>query len=312
MKVTVDNQIVRIFNHNGAEIVKNLFISDLNNQINFRWPSLLEYLELGSLLSNVSVFDQTQPIFTACVSTLCANEEKEVLCYVYDRLFAENLTQIKALPQINASFLLNAIKEQQQKPSFLEVEKVLSLALSTYETALLEKPSETIHNLILYLAWDRMCVCMARLFDYPATNPKFIKGIGFLKECLLESYQHIAQKGQTSPGIYRMLESLVYYQMREENLPKHTEAEWKVLSQSFPVLKPQDEILDLFYIDDAIFPEGKLKTEGENLDYHLTLDSPDSVNSRLALAQYMMDKIKGDDPHWNYVLRPKKIAYLNL
>lgn len=312
MKIIIDNQIVKFFIHDSNKVLKYPYIFNPDNHISFRWPSLLEYLELGSVLSNLPAFDQTQPLFVACISTLCAYEEKEVLLYMYDQLFAENLNQINALPQIKSSFLLQAIKEQRQRFSFLEVTKVLSSTLAANEAALSEKASHTMHDLILYLAWDRMCVCMARLFDYQSTDPKFIKGIGVLKECLIESYQHIAQQGRTTPGIYRMLESLLFYQMREENLQKHTPAEWTMLSQSFLALKAQDELVDIFYIDDAVVTVEKLKTEEETSEYYLTLDSPTSTNFRLSLAQYMMDKLKSEVTWWDYALRPKKIIHLTL
>lgn len=312
MKLVIDNQIVRILAHDATKIVKNPFISNPEHHISFGWPALLEYLGFGSVLSNLPVFDETQPLFVACISTLYANEEREVLFYVYDRLFAENLNQIKALPQINASFLLQAIREKRKKTFSLEVENVLTPALAAKEAALVDSASHTMHDLILYLAWDRMCVCMSHLFNHQSTDPKFVKGIDVLKECLIESYQHISQQGRTSPGLYRMLEALFFYQMRDENLPKHTAEEWTLLSQSFPFLKEQNELADFFYIDDAVSYEEKLTTGEEGSECYLTLDSPECVNSRLALANYMVAKLKTEVPDWGYVLRPKKIVYLNL
>ena len=181
---------------------------------------------------------------------------------------------------------------------------MLDPVLAAYETSLTENTSHTMHDLILYLAWDRMCVCMARLFDYQSTDPKFIKGIGVLRECLIESYQHIAQQARTIPSFYRMIEALFFYQVREENLQKHTAAEWTILSQSFEVLKEQDKLADFFYIDDAAILNQKVEED------YVTLDSPHKVNARLSLAQYMMDKLKSEVPSWGYTLHPKKIVYL--
>ncbi len=107
-----------------------------------------------------------------------------------------------------------------------------------------------------------------------------------------------------------MLEALVFYQMREENLQKHTPAQWTLLSQSFQVLKPEEKLADFFYIDDAMTVEELKEIEEENL--HLTLDSPDRVNSRLALARYMIDHLKSEIPQWQLVLRPTKVIYLDL
>lgn len=309
MKMIVDSRIVKLITSNSDRIRYNESLFNRDNYVSFRWPSLLEYLGHESVLSNLPAFDQNQPLFEACIWTLSTNEETEVLCQLYDLLFAENLNQIKALPQINTSFLLPAIKKQRQKNS-LEVEKMLSPALATYETSLTEKASHTMHDLILYLAWERMCVCMARLFDYQTKDPKFIKGIGVLKECLIESYQHIARQGRTTPGIYRMLEAFLFYQMREENLEKHNAEEWALLCQSFQILKDQDMLADFFYIDDAMIPEGELKSEEGDSAYYLTLDSPARVNARLLLAQYLIDKLKAEIRNWDYSLIPKKIIHL--
>jgi hypothetical protein len=306
MKIIVDNQIVKLFVSDPTKILDNSSIFNGENQINFRWPSLLEYLELGSILTNLSAFDSGEPLFKACVAALCANEEKEVIFHLYDRLFAENLTQISDLPQINPIFLLQAIEAQRQKVVFSEAQNMLSPALAAYETALTEKASHTMHDLILYLAWDRMCVWMARIFDYQSNDPKFIKGVSVLRECLIESYQHIAKQARTTPGIYRMLEAFVFYQMREENLEKLTVAEWTILSESFPMLKAQDKLVDFFYIDDAVIPEEDLNSP----ECYLTLDTSERVNTRLRLAQFMIDALKSEVPGWNYTLRPQKIIYL--
>jgi hypothetical protein len=311
MEITVDTQIVKMFAHQPAEVMENQIISDLNYPVRFGWPSLLEYLDLGLILSDLPSFDQTHSLFRECVEVLSRNEEQEVLFHVYDHLFTENLKQVKALPQVSSSFLLQAIKERRQKNSFLETEKILSRSLDPYEAALSDKASHTIRDLILYLAWDRMCVWMGRLFDYQSPDPTFIKGIAILKECLIESYQHITQQGQTSPGIFRMLESLVFYQMREENLHRHTQEEWTLLSQSLPLLKPHNELVDFFYIDDALVSKDNLNHNHENAGYHLTLDSSGRVHSRLVLAQYLLDQIKLSVPDWHYVLHSTKMIYLN-
>ena len=255
MKITIDNQVVSYFSLHPAQIAGNPSISKLKHPISFRWPSLLEYLGLGSIAANLPPFDQANPLFNACLETLWNKVEKEVLFHVYDRIFAENLTRIKALPQLNAPYLLQAIQERRRQSSFLAVEKVLSQTLGSYEAAFIEKPSYTIHDLILYLAWDRMCVCMSRLFDYQSADQNYIRGIEVFKECLIESYQHITLQGRTSPGIYRMLESLLFYQMREENLHKHTPTQWTLISRNFQALVPEDKLADVFYIDDAVTVE---------------------------------------------------------
>lgn len=290
----VDNQIIKKFCDPLNRL--NPCLLPMDNPIHFRWPSLLECLGLGSIFSNL---EPNQLLFEACIASLSENEDIEVIHHLYDRLFAENLNQINALPEIKSAFLLQAIKEHRGNSLFDPL-------LDVYEKLLTEKPSDTLHDLILYLAWDRMCVSSGRLFDYPSTNPKFIKGIGILKDCLIESYQHITEVGRTVPGIYRLLESLLFYHMREENLNKLNEHEWKVLSQSFEVLKAQDSLADFFYIDDAV------GVENDSSEIYLTLDSSHKVNSRLSFAACLMNKLKAEIPNWNYVLHPKKIVHFGL
>lgn len=302
MKIIVDNKIVKMFVSDPEKIATHPLISDPENQLGFRWPMLLEFLGLGSLFSDIPAFDENTPIFQAAVATLCDSEEQEVLFYVYDQIFTENLHQIKALRQMHPSFLLEAIREKQESFFSLETGRVIFPALEEYKSALLEKPSDTMHDLVLYLAWDRMCVCMARVFQYPSTNAKFIHGIGVLKACLLESYQHIREQGRTLPGIYRMLEAFFFYQMREENLQNHTDAEWKMLTQSFSVLKMEEDLADFSYIDDAV----GIEMEAE---CYLTLEVFDKVDLRLIWAQHMISRLNSEVPGFECVLNPKKIYY---
>jgi len=291
MEIVVDNRIVRLLAQKDVPILKNPLISDPNNHIGFRWASLLESLDLGALFLDLPLFDETLPLFMATVAALNAPHEGEVLFYLFDRLFTECLNQVKALPQINASLLLQAIMGR------IKEGNALSSPLKAYEGSFREKTADTMHDLILYLAWDRMCVWMAQIFNHPSTHPIFIQNIGVLRGCLIESYLHIAQNGKTEPGTFRMIEALFFYQMREENLQKPTADEWTMLSQSFPALKPQNELMDFFYIDD----------EGGSSCY-LTQDAPEIVGRRLALAHYVVDGLKSEILEWGYTLQPKNVV----
>ncbi len=217
-----------------------------DDQIQLNWPSLLELLGLGAIYLSLPVFDPTNPLFEATVSTLSLHGEREVVHHVYDHLFAECLRQIQTLPQLNAPSLIQAIEKVHQQS-----ESPLSAALGTYETAFKEKPADTMHDLILYLAWDRMCIWMGRLFDHQLSHANFIQALEYLKECLIESYLHISQDGRTIPGIYRMIEALFFFEMREENLQKHSASDWDLLSKSFPALSSQDELIDDYHLDGA-------------------------------------------------------------
>lgn len=309
MKLFIDNIIVKALSHNHKDILSQPLIADIHNEIIFGWPSLLEFLELGNLFKNLAGFDQSQPIFQAYLVTLSAKQEVEVVQYLFDTLFAECLAQIKSLPEINPIFLLDKIKMEQEKSSFQEIEKMLSPTLNYYEISFRENSSQMMHNLILYLAWDRMCVYVSRLFDHPSNDFNFIKNLEVLKNCLIESFQYITQDGRTVPGFYRLAEALFYFYMREENLQKHLEAEWLILNQSVSGFNSQDELADLLYIDQAITLKG---SEVEEItECFLTLDSQDKVDIRLLFAIYIMERLQLEFSNWNYTFLKKNIICIN-
>ncbi len=304
MKLFLDRRAVRLLGQNPSIILRHEIVSHPESEIALRWPAFLEYLGLGGLFSGFPVFGPEEPLFTATAQTAASTDEKEVLLYIYDRLFTEALNRVRALPQINAAFLYEAIQGQRKVSPFSEAEKALDPALKKYETALLERPLDTLHDLTLYLSYDRMCAWMAALFDLPSQDPRFIRGIAVLKECLVESYQHIFKHGRTVPGVFRLVEALFAYQMREENLPKHSEAEWALLSQSVPLLYSEGELADS-YIDDAV---------ADRLDEtpacHFISDEPETVKKRIALAQHMFNQLKEQVPQWDFSLRPKPIIFV--
>jgi hypothetical protein len=272
MKVSIDNQILHNFQDRTA---CHPLLASNDTQVHFGWPSLLEYLGLAQIFSEIR-FDSNEPLFAACIKTLSAQSEKEVVHYVYDHLFTQTLNQVRALGQIDPASLLQAIKAKRGSGV-----NPLSLAAFAYEIALEKNGHHTIHDLILYLAWDRMCVRVAHLFNHPSSDPQFIESLSHLKECLIESYEHILANKRTRPSLYRLMESLFFYQMREENIPKHTDEEWTLLSHTFPILKGQDELVDFYYIDNP-----------EQIDYHLTLDTSEIISRRMAFATYMLDQMQ--------------------
>lgn len=302
MKVSVDHRIVRMLSQEGGKGLGSK-LGD-HGYLSFNWASLLEYLDLGQLFSQVPPFDST-PIYTATISALCEVENLEDLFYIYDSLFTAMIKQIKSLPEMDALFLLQKIEEKKKSPSFLQVEKILIPALAIHERMLRDRTSHAMHDLVLYLAWDRMCICMARIFDYRSNHPIFIENVKRLKWCLIESYNHITSDGKTSPSFYRLTEALFYYQMREEHT--HPKAEWELLTKSFPALKDPNELHDFFYIDEAIRPASKTEEESH---CHMTVDPPEMVQSRFDLAQYIIGRLKEEIPQWNYRLYPSGIVHL--
>jgi hypothetical protein len=301
MKLSFDNQIVRLFADEAEKVLDGPLKSYEESSIHLSWPSFLEYLELGDLLSRLPPFDEQQLLFKATTTALCEVDNPEDLFYIYDSLFTTVLKQIKSLPEMEPEFLIEKINQKRNKLSFWEMEKFLSPALAAHERALRKNAVETMHDLVLYLAWDRMCVCMGRLFDFPSTDLKFQMNLKRLRWCLIESFQHISGQGKTTPSFYRLMEALFYYQMREEHLQIHSESDWELLQKSFPVLKDQNELVDLFYIDHAI--------SNQNVS-HLTLDPPETIQSRIALAKYMIGQLKEEIPEWNLTLHDCNIIHL--
>lgn len=272
-------------------------------QIAFGWPSLLEYLNLELLFENFPKFDQQDEILHFIIATLSLQPEKERLIHLYDQLFANCLTHVKALPEIQPKFLLNQIQKKRQTDT--QVAQLLDL----YERSFVEHLSSTMHDLILYLAWDRVCMNLAIVFEHIDYNTNIINSLKILKECLIESFQHITSQGRTSPSFFRLIETLYAYQMRDENLQTHTEAEWLILCQSARALKSRNLLSDIFYIDAAILEKEKLNKleQKKEIIRVFTLDSPEIVRATLSLAHYMIEKLSHEIPNWQYSLCPIEI-----
>jgi hypothetical protein len=309
MKIILDSKIIRALVTNPSEILKNPLLEDPQTQVSLGWPSLLAYLDLESLFTKLPVFDKTDSIFETCLTILHTSEDKNTLLSLYDHLFAKNLSEIKDLSEINAPYLLEAIKKSREKSSVALIEKAISSVLNRYETAFVENTSHTMHDLILNLGWNRTCSCMRHLFDFPSADENFLKGLAILRECLIESYSHIKLQRKTSPSIYSLIEALFFIEVREENLQKHTATDWALLSESFPLIEKENILTDCPYIDEAILCKERADEDPSNC--YLTLESASAVESRLRLARYMIQKIEQLDPAWNFTLAPKKIVSLS-
>lgn len=166
------------------------------------------------------------------------------------------------------------------------------------------------HDLILYLAWDRVCVHLAIVFENVDQNPNIRNGLEVLKECLLESFQHITSQGKTLPGFFRLVETLYAYQMREEYLQTYTDSEWLILCEGSRALKPRESLGDLLYIDAAVVHDQELNETPKEFLKMFTLEVVEKVNASLSLADYMIEQLKRDDPRWRYNLRPVEIICL--
>lgn len=276
----------------------------------FGWPSLLEIIGLGSLLEDFPAFHQGE-LYSLLTSSLKSKIDKEFLIRLYDQVFVECLTEVKALPEIDSQFLLEQIQKRRHSLSLKENE-LFALPLHRYEKLLKEHPANAMHDLILYLAWDRVCVNIAQIFEYDTSNTDLQSGLQVLKECLLESFQHIKTHGRTVPGFFRLIETLYAYQMREENLQTHSDSDWLILCQSASALRPREELSDVIYIDAAIAHHQNIQTfdNGKDILTILTLDTPEKVKTCLAFARFMLEKLKLETPEWPYILRPVKVLCL--
>lgn len=299
MRIIADNKIIQELVNNPEPRLKDPIFQNPDAFIHFEWPSLLQFIGYDDIFAEMPAFDHTHKLFHAIVDTFTKHDEDEVVFHIYDHLFAENLKEISSIQKIKAPVILQAIHKQMDKPSYALTSKLLSKTLSIYEKKLFEDTENTIHDLILYLGWDRMCVSVSYLFNYQTDEPKYIEAIKVMGDCLIESFQHISQHGRTAPGISRMIETLFYYEMREEIMHDHPEPVWQMLTQSFPALKSHDSLIDFLYIDNAVIPFEKYLD-----DEYMTVDSPELIKARFNLANYIL-------PPLNYSLSPKKIILDN-
>ena len=311
MKVYPDNQLVRKFVILNTE-AKNLLFEECQKALNQKkdnslqfllgWPALVEYLGVGEL-AFFPKFKNQEKIFSTVVEVLKLDSDKEVIVYLYDQIFVECLTQVKELSISSPQFLMEKIKERQNNPLFCLIEDPFAATLAYYETRLLNNSSDTMHDLTLYLAWDRVCVFLGMLFD--TGSLKIQHGLEILIDCLVESFQHITENGKTIPSLFRLMEALYAFQMKEENLPTYSEEDWEILSKSVMGLQSRNVLSDANYID-----AGLAYTQDVNpaILKFLTFDSEEKVRTRLSLADFILIKLKKEIPGWQYMLRPLEIV----
>jgi len=269
------------------------------------WPGLLEYLNFNSALDKLPILDPQNKIFQSIVDILKFKADKEVVVYLYDQIFVEYLRLVKATPQVHFDFLINEIQSKSDNPLFQGEQDPFSVTLVYYKNRLIKQPKETLHDLVLYLAWDRVCVFLGRLFD--DTSLQASNGLEILRECLIESFQHITEDGKTLPSLYRLIEALYAFKMKEESLQSYSEKEWDTLCKSSQALQSIDSLADASYVDDSL--SYREQSEPFALKF-LTLDNVDTVKARLMLTKYMLNGLKEEVSKWPYVLRQYDIACL--
>jgi hypothetical protein len=252
----------------------------------FLHAPFFECLGISNIFEKFPELGEQHKLFPLLSSILEHENKNELLVHFYDQVFVECLTQVKALPEINPSFLLEQIEKKREFCPFPQ-------GLELYELLLLKHPEHIIHDLILHLAWDRTCVYLASLFD------RAIPGLEVLKDCLVESFQHITMQGKSVPSVFRFVEALYSYYLKKENLSLHTEEEWKILSQGSVALQPRNRFIAVPYLD-VVAGNRKVRT----------LDSMIQVKAAVALTQCIFKKLKKEYPSWNYNLSPVEVSCL--
>ncbi len=216
-------------------------------------------------------FNVKNPLFDYLVSH--PNLSEEVIIRFYDQIFVECLTKVKSLPYMQYEFLSAKIEEREKNPA-------LASSLFSYREKMKQTPYPFLHDLILYLGFDLVCIRLAILFENIPTIPIRLE---ILKSCLVESFNHIKKDGKTSPGFFRLTEALYAYQMREEKLKQYSEEEWAILCKGTIALRSRNYFLNVGYIDLALSEKNPVIV--------FTSESSEIVKATLALAKYNLSAL---------------------
>jgi hypothetical protein len=314
MKIYPDDKLIKKISNSTLEerhsIINtcwNAFCHEDGSHLQFLlgWPALLEYLDFEPVFENFPKLNKQNKIFSAVIEVLKMDSDKEVVVYLYDQIFVECLREVKMLKQVDPKVLLDQIRFKHDYSLFQGYEDPFSRTITYYERRLIQEPQNIIHDLILYLAWDRACIYLAALFNEISLQLK--NGLEILRECLIESFQHITENGKTIPSLFRFVESLYAYMMKEENFQKYTESEWEILCKSPIALPSTDDLPHASYIDAGL-------SYGKQLDpfilKFLTFEDAEIIKARLTISEFTLSRLQKEIQGWQYVLRPCEIACL--
>lgn len=317
MYIIPDKNTIKILKNRDSarleSVLSNLFKGLPSPEIHLTWPSFLEYIDGGSVFDNFPAFNPQNALYRLTIQLLPLEHEKEYLIEVYDHVFAECLTHVKALSQIQLDFLIESIRRKRKQIQDNPFQNQFFLPfLDKIRDRLVQNPYEIMHNLVLYLAWDRVCMNFAVILEYAESDPsKIQKGLEVIKTCLTESFQHISDQKKTIPSFYRLVEALFAFNMRDENLKNHSEEDWQILCQSFNSLHARKELMDLAYIDLAMDGGHSKNSSSEPLLF-LTTEPKEKVNSSYALTNCIIKKLKQEIPFWKYGLAQKDLVIIDL
>lgn len=264
------------------------------------WSSFFSSLPLDGLLEDFPLLNEEEGLLASIGKHLEKDLREQDLFDLYDLLFVECLTSLKNLKSLDGAFLLKLLEEKKHSSLF-------PFLWEGYEKKFLETPSQTLHDLILYLAWDRMCVCAAVLFEQTTSDPKKIANLHFFKNCLVESFFHIKKDKKTVPSFFRFVEALYAYDLREEQLDRHTPEAWSILCKGASALKPRHFLSDTAYIDFALQQE---KSSESSSSKFVTFSPPENIQASLQLAHFYLQKIRSDARTAFYQFSPLQIVCL--
>lgn len=301
MRVFIDNRLMQrmmcteLKDETGVFLKKHIKMQQEDLKITLNWSSLFKYIGLDSIFEEFPKFNEQHDLFSLVITAISSDQEKECIVRLYDQIFVECLTHVKAMSFVHPEFLYNRICKK--RSSFFDP-SMFSDSLNEYERRLIESPYNTIHDLILYLAWDRVCNYLSRVFEYVFPGPSPKKGLAVMKECLVESFCHITAQGKSAISFFKLVEAIYAYQMREENLQLHTDSEWQVLCEGLCSIGFRGDLSCVPYIDAALCPLGGVQKKDPLIVF--TMDSISEVKAGLALGQYIIEKLRKEDFKWAY------------
>lgn len=263
-----------------------------NKEISLNWPSYFVLMRCNNLYDSLPPFVPENNLFSYGVDRLNGSDSDTIIKF-YDELFVEYLTLIKNLPEVDAFALRYNVTNIPSNPHY-------DSTLETFKHYLNEHHTIVMHDLILYLAWDRVCSAIATLFEQQTLQTSNLE---ILKECLIESFIHITHTKKSNPSFFKLCEALWAFQMREEFLDSYSETDWETLAKASIAQKPKEILHDAFYLDEA-FSEG----DGEPITF-FTAEKKDRIDAGLKLGKYFQDKLKKEYPNWNFVLNETAVIY---
>lgn len=312
MKPYIDDTLITFIRRNPCAFIGEALRAsgDLGEnqklELQLGWSNLFALLGEADPFKDFPAFDQDQDLFRYAESVLTGPFKEESIYELFDRLFMECLTEVKNLFFMKPNWFSEKISEI-KKGMAPEDFALLSGSLGRIEGMFLFYPQPTMHDLTLFLAWDRICVHSAILFELPHNSQDFLEGINCLKNCLIESFQHITYQGKTIPSYFRLVEAVYAWLMREENLPSHAEEEWNILCQGVQGLRSRGGLPDVYYIDAALLSKKQaVELVGQAVGSlkSLSLSSAEEVKAVIKLAKMISDRIGKQEASWSFGFCP--------